>query len=93
LLPLKSIQHSIELALPQRQSFPSHAVVNEITIALGRHETGISQDLEMLGNRTLAHAQLTGECTDTQIALRKQRQHPKPRFDGQDPQLLRRFFD
>ncbi len=85
---LKPSQQLIKRSLPLGQSLPFYTVVHVVPIALRHHETGISQDLEMLGDGALSHPEPPCERPDAQNPLPEKREDVEPCLDRQDSQHL-----
>ena len=67
-----------------RQHIFVQTVVDIIPASLGDHETRISEDAKMLGDRSLSDLQVSRKRTDAQDPSLEQFDYTHPRGDRQD---------
>src|SRR5579884_2907816 len=93
------ILESLEVVIPEplimrdpvphwAESFRDEMVAAFASVPLLRHETGIEQDAQVLGNRRPAHLEMSRNRVDGTIGLHEQIEHPAARGMSNSPKHI-----
>lgn len=93
---LKSLSEVIPEPLVMRDPLPhrteprgDEAIAPLSAVPLLRHETGIKQDAEVLGDGRAAHLEMSGNRVDGAVGLDKEIKHPATRGMANCPKDIR----
>jgi hypothetical protein len=84
------VRQAVEMVGEQPQRVGMEPVVGPVAVAVGRHQAGRSQDLEMVADQRLGGIEFLGEVSDAQLLAGQQLHDPPAQRITQRPRDLQR---